>query len=760
MNALINAITLIVAVSFPLMVFAGVPNELVFGQMYFSLSIKAPSIVLQHNRKPGPVLHSKQITWITESLDTPGGSKRFHKLLVECILDLKRCGRIDLQNTWETHMVTKKNSAARSRSNSDQQSVDLRDRIYKLCLNEDYLEVDHDHRGWMERRMMELADVKPTLSTVELAFDFVGFSMLWRSYRISFSVAFQMAVFQHARVLPEEKLATLKRFGANDPRYLQVIGAFYGSPVHKKEISSYDAHSFHKAIRAILLKPYQFEKFDSPTIINFMIEASGQEFFILSELVKLCQEVGPSMIQQPERFWKQLEAASVHDDIQPLMKMYHKACQYFKNGIPLDKNFEYYELVASILIELKELKKTEAEKVRIADRLSEVKPNQQSAVNNQIDLKNPDETIVQEKVERMIRDKVNLAMNYAEEYRSEPRKKASRGGFRPTPRASSGQLQEIALLFRDLLTPRSVVEALDEVEHKISQGVTNAHLPAVIINKVSAFAVIVQHEITTQVSKKDPAADPSRPSPSRFGMFWSSKLSDAFGKALEEDQLSTDDALLSEKPSLQNNQEIWNGMKSTIEREFWAMNSANAEILIDCLKRVETDILMREISNRISRVMRKANDTEKKNAIGWVQERLDELQASPAQFIKLKEFDKLKEVLNLIKKHSKKGSSTAIWEQRISPKISELHKDLAMMLDEIIADLPDPFVADKLLERLDREVKPYVTGEWYSDMKAVILGDDVPGKSELHKLLLQELLRSFEKYGSSVLVKHLQRLEE
>jgi hypothetical protein len=157
------------------------------------------------------------------------------------------------------------------------------------------------------------------------------------------------------------------------------------------------------------------------------------------------------------------------------------------------------------------------------------------------------------------------------------------------------------LLFRDLLTPRSVVDKLDEVQHKIGQEVSNARLPVVIRNKAMAFAVIVQHEITIPNTQRNLPEDASRQSESasRFGIFWSSKLSDAFGKAQEKDKLSTDDALLSSTPSLQNNRDIWDGIKSTIEREFGAMSAANAENLIVCLKRVETYILRREISHRI-----------------------------------------------------------------------------------------------------------------------------------------------------------------
>jgi hypothetical protein len=152
------------------------------------------------------------------------------------------------------------------------------------------------------------------------------------------------------------------------------------------------------------------------------------------------------MINQPELFWKQLDAASVQDDIQPLMKTYHKACQYFRNGVPLDKAFEYYELVASIVLELKRLEQTETKKIRSANsnKLSKVMPNQKGTVNNKIKLEHQDdEKIIQEKAERVIRDKFNLAMNYAEEFQMEPRSKSSRGAFRPTPRARRDQMQEI-----------------------------------------------------------------------------------------------------------------------------------------------------------------------------------------------------------------------------------------------------------------------------------------------------------------------------
>ncbi|POW14745.1 hypothetical protein PSTT_02601, partial [Puccinia striiformis] len=705
-------------------------------RIYDALEIKPTVIVPRDSRAPRQLtIKNQHIASITQSLDIPDGSRRLRKLIeyltyfatggghlmntrkVGSLIDLKWCGRLDLQQTWETYMVTgstKKNSAARLRSNLDKQIVDLRDKLHGWCVDGHILELHHNRKSWQEKKMMELGDLKPTHATVELAFNFKALSMLWRSYRTSFSIAFQLAIFQHVLAIPEKNYETLKRLAGDDSKNLQVILAFYSCMASKKRGISYDALSFQTAMKAILPKPYQVEMFNFPTLTDFMIGSSSREYFMIAELVRVCQDVGPTMIKEPDLFWRQLEAVSFRDDILPLMKVYQKACQYFKNGAPFDKAFEYYELVTSIAHELKQLDHSETQKIRGANsdyKLPSAMLTQQSTLIDAIESNDSQDKIVQEKLESLMRGKLNLAMNYAEEFYQEQRSvKAARGVFRPAPRARRDQLHDIARLFRDLMTPQYVIKGLDEVDYKINHEVVNTRLPTLIKTKVSAFTVVFQQEVKIHVAKRSRPKNPGLSSAGQSGRFWSRMLSEAFSQAKWDDQkIIPDDALLSSTPSLQNDPVIWEGIRSTVEREFATMNSANADTLIGCLSRVHAYLVRRDISHRIFHVMRKANESEKNSVLQWVQEKLNELQESQEKFIKPHEHGKLKQTLELIKLHSKEGCPTAIWEQTISPKISDLPIDLAMVLDELFADLPHRFAADLVHERLEREVKPQLS---------------------------------------------------
>jgi hypothetical protein len=339
-------------------------------------------------------------------------------------------------------------------------------------------------------------------------------------------------------------------------------------------------------------------------------------------VVKVCQDIAPSIIAQKEYFWEQLEIVSIRDNIQPLIKAYQKFCQYFKDGAPFDKAFEYYKLVTSITNDLIQMEEAEAKRIRSAhiDKLAVVQaPTSQTKGS---DAEESEETIVREELERAMRHKVNLAMNYVEELYQGLRSGTVRDKFHPTTRADEEQIHEIgqwfcleikltrvliqmfidlvlapfkAILLRDLMTPQHIKD-LEEVDYKINLEVSKTDLPEVVKNKVNALTSILHTRI--QNSK---VAQSTYSSVESAGELWSQTLAEAFSSQLHDTSVTTshDEQLVSTRPSLQNNPVIWRGLRSTIEREFTTMNSVNADILKNCLRRVQTYFTTQEISQRI-----------------------------------------------------------------------------------------------------------------------------------------------------------------
>ncbi|KAA1069122.1 hypothetical protein PGT21_011928 [Puccinia graminis f. sp. tritici] len=643
-------------------------------------------------------------------------------------------------------------NAARPSSNSDKEIINLRNKFYDWLMEKGTLELNVKRDSWLKRKAAELADLKPTPATVELAVNLQALSMLWKGYQISFSIAFQIGLLQFFPVTLGDNLGIMMQALAEDePTNFKVIEAFYNCMLTKKE-EIYGYSSFQKAIKTILPKPYQVAMSNFPSLTDLIQIAARQYFMILiAELAEVCQDIGPSIIAHRDNFWEQLEIVSIRDNFQPLIKAYHKFCQYFKDGAPFDKAFEYYELVTSITNDLIQMEGAEAKRIRSAhvDKLVVVQ-----ASTSQTKGSNPEESeerLVNEEVERAMRHKFNLAMNYVEELHQGLRSGTVRDKFHPTTRADEEQIHEIATLFRDLMTPQHIKD-LQEVDYKINLEVSKTNLPEVVKSKVNALTSILHTRI-----RNSKATQSTYSSGESSGELWGKALAEAFSSQLQDHSLATSDdqQLLSNRPSLQNNPVIWRGIKSTIEREFTTISSANADILLDCLRRVQTFFMTQEISQRIYSVLKGTNDSEKNHLLQWAQNKLNGLQEYP-RLITSYELDKLRNVfMNLIKPDSREHSS-AEWEQKLCLMVSELSSsDLAMMMVEIVGDFGQLLSAQRLHRRLEEEVKPSVKPETYSILQRILPGEDGTTEFQPDEFQQKKLIEMLETSKGSDIVKFL-----
>jgi hypothetical protein len=153
-------------------------------------------------------------------------------------------------------------------------------------------------------------------------------------------------------------------------------------------------------------------------------------------------------------------------------------------------------------------------------------------------------------------------------------------------------------------------------------------------------------------------------------------------------------------------------------------------------------------------VLNVTSDSEKTNLLEWAQNKLNGLKEYP-KLITSYELDKLRDVfMNLIQLDSKEDSS-AVWEKKLCPIISELSSDLVMIMVEIMVDFGQLLSAQRLHKRLEEEVKPSVKQETYRILQRILPGQD--GKTEFlpDEFLQKKLMGMLETSKGSDIVTFL-----
>jgi hypothetical protein len=137
--------------------------------------------------------------------------------------------------------------------------------------------------------------------------------------------------------------------------------------------------------------------------------------------------------------WNGLTMIATKTKNEPIMRAYKSLFLYFRNGIPHDKTFDYYQLISKITLDLKQWKETENQKLlkTCSQRTSKEKVK---AINDKL-LPLRERTSA-EMESRFLRDKVHLFLNYSEEF-NQFRRIGNTGGFQLSPRATRSQISQI-----------------------------------------------------------------------------------------------------------------------------------------------------------------------------------------------------------------------------------------------------------------------------------------------------------------------------
>lgn len=101
------------------------------------------------------------------------------------------------------------------------------------------------------------------------------------------------------------------------------------------------------------------------------------------------------------------------ENLKPLVEAYEQLCEFFRNGFPYDRLFDYYNLVSKISNQLKIFGDHE-EKVLLG--LARVQTRDMSISMAQAQSKKKGgQLMASELPMKVLQDKANLVMNYAEE---------------------------------------------------------------------------------------------------------------------------------------------------------------------------------------------------------------------------------------------------------------------------------------------------------------------------------------------------------
>jgi hypothetical protein len=138
---------------------------------------------------------------------------------------------------------------------------------------------------------------------------------------------------------------------------------------------------------------------------------------------------------EDKMFWTNLRSIASDNSLQPFMRAYQNLCLYFKNGTPLGRMFEYYQMISRITLEFNEFKRDEIQKLR--DHLL-----QDSGKTNQSKSWLFRERTEIEIEERLLVYKVNLFLNYAAELDQFKLLRKS-GSFKINNRAKKSQISKI-----------------------------------------------------------------------------------------------------------------------------------------------------------------------------------------------------------------------------------------------------------------------------------------------------------------------------
>ncbi|WAQ81836.1 hypothetical protein PtA15_2A148 [Puccinia triticina] len=624
-------------------------------------------------------------------------------------------------------------------------------------------------------------DLRVNYETVELAINFHIVSMVMKSYHYFWSVVNPMAIFQTAQSFPKSVDAAIEKFFSSDVEGLERLKAFCAgvhSDLNQEE-------GFYQILAKIIPEPYRIANY-SFKVLNAWIDTCRREYILMSELIAVCLDVGPTMAAQDRLFWEQLEMLAARENFQPLLFSYKELCKFLEKGLPIDRLFEYYQLIKKITGEMKRFGDDQTR----ACMNAKVLQLQGHDVSTDPSLRKYVKMDGKEIATRVLRDKLNLLMNYAEELHHQRTFQPAKGLYSLQPRANPTQLTNIKLLLLDLLSPDNVISP-ERVTLQISYEVFRSNLPYVIKHKICLFGRFLEDGVeaarrkTSEIQRKTHenwdrelaaalhdvrSADPmsyveikTRLKDARTTI----EESEANLSELDPDQMKTrikeynasvKEALrlfhLHNHPQsmihLQYSSAIRKAMRNATEREFSTMSTGAAATLIGLLRRIHRFVQNFPVLDRIYYAMIMTPHQERKDLVKKVRERLLESEKAKSETVEKmpsKEIWTVNKLLDLIDK-KKQNDGYPVWKEEVLPGFLYLPTYLVSILGDIFADCSRSLVLQKHI-RLSELVEGHLNQELHNELRDDLLSDET---KEEFKGFLQDLA---EKHVRVVQEKHI-----
>ncbi|KAI9623220.1 hypothetical protein H4Q26_014716 [Puccinia striiformis f. sp. tritici PST-130] len=141
-------------------------------------------------------------------------------------------------------------------------------------------------------------------------------------------------------------------------------------------------------------------------------------------------------------FWKHLLSSAAEGGFQPLMNGYKEFCSYYRNGIPFDNSFEYYQRISQFSKKIQNHLASETDIIPTSQvgRLEKIPASYGLAQDLQPFKRTRASTV---DGERSLFSISRLVINYVEEFSQQTRQKGIISKFSPEERAKDSQLEQI-----------------------------------------------------------------------------------------------------------------------------------------------------------------------------------------------------------------------------------------------------------------------------------------------------------------------------
>ncbi|PLW46682.1 hypothetical protein PCASD_03640 [Puccinia coronata f. sp. avenae] len=483
----------------------------------------------------------------------------FKGILVDSVSDLNPGGQLDIGDTWERYIVAavpeafgkKSLSKAGHPSFSTLKNLDsLQDnpemRLHGLVemLKEWYTscgvksESKDKCSSSQKSKVEEMENLGLTAEDLtphvwDLAIHFFYLQLMWARKKLAQDTVTQMAIFQHFRKDPK---------GSTKSTVNPEI--FHSYEERIKELYKWINSSFplngpldlDKVLQNII--PFTHEFSHGPvSVVSDFLDDCRQEYFAVTTLIEFCREEASRMYLNDDIFWTNLKRIASVKNIEPFACAYQKLSIYFRNGTPLDQNFEYYTLISDITKELKKFRENESDKI-LWDHIKSIVPSLPDDKNKRWNLKDQKSEIFPTKEEaktldqaektesleikeknkkkyskektnplkprartskdiksRVLTDRVNLLLNYAAEIHQFIQL-GNFSSFNPSFRATKDQMSNIAFWLCKIFSPwggskNEEALRLDQNVEKLKAEIFSTNLPMIVKMKVHDISLLL-----------------------------------------------------------------------------------------------------------------------------------------------------------------------------------------------------------------------------------------------------------------------------